>query len=141
MNKVILMGRLGRDPELRYTESGQPVANFSIATNERWKDKDGESQERTEWHRLVVWGKQAEVCEKYLTKGRQVLVEGRLQTREWADKNGEAKKTTEIVVTHVEFIGGGRSEEREGDEPAERGPRTGGTDPKTGFGGNDDIPF
>ena len=83
VNKVIVIGNLGRDPELRYTASGQPVASFSVATNERWNDREGKPQERTEWHRIVVWGKQAENCANYLQKGRPVYVEGRLQTREW----------------------------------------------------------
>ena len=106
VNKVILVGRLGRDPELRYTQGGQPVANFTLATSERWKGKDGNSQERTEWHRIVVWGKTAENCAQYLQKGRQVYVEGRLQTRDWEDKDGHKRQTTEIVALTVQFLGG-----------------------------------
>lgn len=110
VNKVILIGNLGRDPELRYTKSGQAVANFSLATNERWKDKDGQSQERTEWHRIVTWGKTAELCAQYLAKGRTTYLEGRLQTREYEDKDGIKRYTTEVVAQNVTFLGGGRGE-------------------------------
>ena len=101
VNKVILVGNLGRDPEVRYTPSGQAVANFTVATNEAWTDKAGQKQERTEWHRVVVWGKSAENCGEYLSKGRQVFVEGRLQTREWTNKEGAKQYTTEIVANPV----------------------------------------
>lgn len=107
LNKVMIIGNLGKDPELRYTQSGSAVANLNIATNEAWTDKNNEKQERTEWHRVVVWGRQAETCEKYLEKGRQVYVEGRLQTREWQDKEGVTKYTTEIVAQNVQFLSGG----------------------------------
>jgi single-strand DNA-binding protein len=106
VNKVILIGNLGRDPEVRFTPSGQAVANFTIATNESWTDKQGQKQERTEWHRIVVWGKLAEICGEYLSKGRQAYVEGRLQTREWTDKEGKKNYTTEIVASTVQFLGG-----------------------------------
>jgi single-strand DNA-binding protein len=106
INKVILIGNLGRDPELRYIQSGQAVTNFSVATNEKWKDKDGNNQERTEWHRIVVWGKSAENCAQYLQKGRSVYIEGKLQTREWEDKDGNKRSTTEIVAQVVQFLGG-----------------------------------
>jgi single-strand DNA-binding protein len=106
VNRVILIGNLGRDPELRYTQGGQAVTNFSIATNEKWKDKDGNPQERTEWHRINVWGKPAENCAQYLAKGRSVYIEGRLQTREWEDKEGNKRQTTEIVAQTVQFLGG-----------------------------------
>src|SRR5947199_3952678 len=110
VNKVILIGKLGRDTEVRYTPSGQAVANFTVATNEAWTDKGGQKQERTEWHRVVVWGKAAENCGEYLSKGRSVYVEGRLQTREWTNKEGAKQYTTEIVanpVGGVVFLGGG----------------------------------
>lgn len=107
VNKVMLIGRLGSDPEVRYTTSGGAVANFSVATNESWNDKAGQKQERTEWHKVVVWGKLAEICGQYLTKGRQAFVEGRLQTREWTDKEGGKRYTTEIVAQNVQFLGGG----------------------------------
>ncbi|TDJ17595.1 MAG: single-stranded DNA-binding protein [Deltaproteobacteria bacterium] len=106
VNKVILIGNLGRDPELRFTRDGQGVANFTLATNERWRDKDGQNQERTEWHRIVVWGKQAENCAQYLQKGRSCYIEGRIQTREWEDKEGNKRQTTEIVAQNVTFLGG-----------------------------------
>jgi single-strand DNA-binding protein len=107
VNKVILIGNLGVDPEVRFTPGGQAVANFRIATNESWTDKQGQKQERTEWHRIVVWGKLAELCGEYLKKGRQAYVEGRLQTREWTDKEGKKNYTTEIVANTVQFLGGG----------------------------------
>jgi single-strand DNA-binding protein len=107
VNKAIIIGNLGADPEVRYTQSGTAVANLSIATNERWTDKSGEKQEKTEWHRVVVFGKTAENCEKYLGKGRQVYVEGRIQTNEWTDKDGNTKYTTEIVARDVTFLSGG----------------------------------
>jgi len=106
VNKVILVGNLGRDPELRYIPSGQAVANFTLATNERWRDKDGNNQERTEWHRIVVWGKSAENCAQFLQKGRSVYVEGKLQTQEWEDKDGIKRRTTEVVAQTVQFLGG-----------------------------------
>jgi single-strand DNA-binding protein len=105
VNKVILVGNLGKDPELKYINSGQAVANFSLATNEKWKDKDGNNQEKTEWHNIVVWKKQAENCAQFLKKGRSVYIEGKIQTREW-EKDGEKKYMTEIVAHHVQFLGG-----------------------------------
>src|SRR3954471_20075786 len=106
VNKVILVGRLGQNPEVRYTPSGAAVANFSVATNESWMDKSGQKQERTEWHKVVVWGKLAELCAQYLAKGRQAYVEGRLQTRQWQDKDGQTKYTTEVQAQTVQFLGG-----------------------------------
>jgi single-strand DNA-binding protein len=106
VNKVILVGRLGQNPEVRYTPSGAAVANFSVATNESWTDKSGQKQEKTEWHRIVVWGKLAELCSQYLTKGRQCYVEGRLQTRQWQDKDGQTKYTTEVQAQTIQFLGG-----------------------------------
>jgi len=105
VNKVILIGRLGQNPEVRYTPGGAAVANFSVATNETWNDKSGQKQERTEWHRVVVWGKLAELCNQYLTKGRQVYLEGRLQTRQWQDKTEQTRYTTEIHAQTVQFLG------------------------------------
>ncbi len=101
LNKVILIGRLGRDPEMRYTPSGQPVTNFSLATDESYTGKDGQKVQKTEWHRIVVWGKQAEFCGNYLSKGRLVYVEGKLETRKWTDKDGSEKYTTEIKADRV----------------------------------------
>jgi single-strand DNA-binding protein len=120
VNKVILIGRLGRDPELRYTPSGSPVANFSIATSEEWKDKDtGEKKERTEWHRIVAWRRLGEICGEYLHKGMQVYIEGRIQTREWEDRDGNKRYTTEIVASNMQML---ESMGREGrTEPFDRG--------------------
>jgi single-strand DNA-binding protein len=109
VNKVILVGRLGRDPETRYTGGGQAVANFSVATDESYKDKNGERQKRTEWHKIVVWSKLAEIAQQYLKKGSLLYLEGRLQTREWQDKEGQKRTTTEIVATNFRMLGG-RSE-------------------------------
>jgi single-strand DNA-binding protein len=106
VNKVIILGRLGQDPELKYTPGGMAVCNFTLATSESWADKAGQKQERTEWHRVVVWGKLAELCNQYLTKGRQAFIEGSLQTRSWDDKSGQKRYTTEIVAKTVQFIGG-----------------------------------
>lgn len=106
VNKVILVGNLGADPELKYTPSNRPVCNLSIATNDVWKDKAGNKQEKVEWHRVNVWGEQAEHCSKYLAKGRTVYIEGRLQTRSWDDKDGKKRYSTEVVADRVVFLGG-----------------------------------
>lgn len=106
VNKVTIVGRLGQDPELKYTTSGQGVTRFTVATSDTWKDKNtGEKQERTEWHRIVVWGKLAELCNDYLKKGRQVYLEGKLQTRSWEDSSGIKKYTTEIIANNIVFLG------------------------------------
>jgi single-strand DNA-binding protein len=105
VNKVTILGRLGSDPEVKYLPSGQAVCNFSVATSEAWADKTGNKQERTEWHRIVVWGKLAESCSTYLSKGKQVYLEGALQTRSWEDKSGKKLYTTEVVAKTVQFIG------------------------------------
>lgn len=138
VNKVILLGNLGRDPELRYTPGGQAVANFTLATNERYTTKDGEKQERTEWHRIVAWGRTGEICAQYLSKGRSVFVEGRLQTREWEDKEGGKRRTTEIVANNVQFVGG-RGEGGSGGPPSAGGGGGGGVD--SGPPPADDVPF
>jgi single-strand DNA-binding protein len=154
VNKVILVGNLGADPEVRFTPSGQAVANFRIATSENWTDKAGQKQERTEWHRIVVWGKLGELCGEYLAKGRQCFVEGRLQTREWTDKENKKNYTTEVVASNVVFLGGprgeagagnGRPKARNGDEyanapaPEEMAHSANGT--SNGASAEDDIPF
>jgi single-strand DNA-binding protein len=149
VNKVILIGNLGRDPELRYTPGGQPVANFSIATSESWNKKDGSGrEERTEWHRIVAWGRTAELCAQYLSKGRTVYIEGRLQTREWENKEGQKQRTTEIVANTVQFIGGGRDAGASGGAPRGQagGQGGGGMSGSGGFDGgpppaDDEIPF
>jgi single-strand DNA-binding protein len=107
VNKVILVGNLGRDAELRYTPGGAAVATLSLATTEVWNDKGGQRQEKTEWHRVVLWGKQAETLNEYLMKGKQIYVEGRLQTREWNDKDGNKRYTTEIRGDRIVLLGGG----------------------------------
>lgn len=132
VNKVILLGNLGRDPEVRFTGGGQSVCNFTVATSDSWKDKSGQKQERTEWHRIVVWGKLAELCGEHLKKGRQCYVEGRLQTREWTDKEGRKNFTTEIVAEQVTFIGS-RSDDRRHSGPTE--------EPEQEASSQDDIPF
>jgi single-strand DNA-binding protein len=124
VNKVILIGNLGRDPELRYTQGGQAVANFTLATTDRFSSKDGERQERTEWHRIVAWARTAELCAQYLSKGRSVYIEGRLQTREWEDKEGQKRRTTEIVAQTVQFLGS----------------RDGGSGGPRATGGGSDVP-
>ena len=143
INKVILIGRLGSDPEVRYTPSGAAVANFSIATSEEWKDKDsGEKRERTEWHRIVAWSRLGEICGEYLSKGRQVYIEGRLQTRSWEDRDGNKRYTTEIVASDVQFLGG-----RDGGDGGRSSGGRGGGPSSYGSGGpvpgpdDDDIPF
>jgi single-strand DNA-binding protein len=109
VNKVILVGRLGRDPETRFTGGGQAVANFSVATDETFKDRNGERQKRTEWHKIVVWGKQAEIAQQYLKKGSLIYIEGRIQSREWQDKEGQKRTSFEIVASNFRMLGG-RSE-------------------------------
>ncbi len=156
LNKAMIIGNLGSDPELRYTQSSTPVANLSIATNRVWKDKQGQRQEKTEWHKVVVFGRQAETCEQYLSKGRQVYVEGRLQTREWTDKSGNKRYSTEIVAQTVQFLSGGSGGGGGGhSEPppytdADMGGSSGGGSGSGGSGGggqfdqsfdDDDIPF
>ena len=105
INKVIIIGRLGADPEVRQVSSGNSVATLSVATSEKWTDREGQAQERTEWHRVIAWGKLAEICGKFLAKGRQVYVEGRIQTRQWEDSQGQKRYTTEIVANTVQFLG------------------------------------
>lgn len=107
VNIAILVGNLGRDPEVRFTQSGRAVANFSIATTEMWTAPDGNRQEKTEWHNIVVWGKQAETCGQYLSKGRQVFIQGSIRSRSYEDKTGNKRYVTEIVAQRVRFLGGG----------------------------------
>jgi single-strand DNA-binding protein len=110
VNKVILIGNLGKDPELRYTPGGQPVASFPLATTERWSDKNGQRQDRTEWHNIVVWGKLAELANQYLKKGRSAYIEGRITNRSWDDKDGNKKYKTEIVANQIQFLGSPQSQ-------------------------------
>ena len=156
VNKVILVGNLGRDPEVRSTPSGQPVASFTLATSRKWKDKSGQRQEQTEWHQIVCWGRQAEVAGQYLTKGKQIYVEGRLQTRSWDDRQtGEKRYRTEVICENFQMLGsrGGGGPEFEGPGGPGGGPSApggggggGGYDEGPGGGGfgepeDDDIPF
>jgi len=145
VNKAILIGNLGADPETRYTQGGQPVTNFRIATSEKWTSRDGQAQERTEWHRIVTFGRLAETCRDYLQKGRQVYVEGRIQTRQWDDRDGNKRYTTEIVAQTVRFLGGRGSSEGAGPPAAsDSGSGYGGSGPDD-YGpppiGDDDVPF
>jgi single-strand DNA-binding protein len=135
VNKAIIVGNLGRDPEVRFTPSGKAVARFSVATSDRWTDPQGQRQERTEWHNIVVWGKQAETCGQYLSKGRQVYVEGRITNRSYDDKDGNKKYITEIIARDVRFLGGGGRDADSGFSapPGEEGPPS--------SPGDDDIPF
>lgn len=135
INKAILIGRLGDDPEIRHTQGGKVVANLSLATSEKWKDKDsGEQHEKTDWHRVVFFGRQAEVAGEYLRKGSQVYIEGKLQTRKWQDKDGNDRYTTEIVGRELQMLGGKNSNQG-GDTPSPAAPAAGGgADP-------DDIPW
>jgi len=117
VNKVILIGNLGRDPELRYTPAGSPVTKFTLATSMRWKDREGQQQERTDWHNIVAFGRQAEICNEYLKKGSPVYVEGRIQTRSYDDKNGNKRYITEIIARSVQMLG--RKGEPEAEAPEE----------------------
>ena len=149
VNRVILVGHLGGDPEMRYTSSGTPVTNFSLATNERWNNQDGERQERTEWHKIVTWSKLAEISNQYLTKGQLVFIEGRIQTREWDDKDGNKRRTTEIVASEMRMMsprssdGPRQQEQEQKQEPVgvavEGG--NGGEDKMDAGVTEDDIPF
>jgi single-strand DNA-binding protein len=156
VNKVILIGNLGRDPETRYTTGGDAVTNLNIATSEQWKDKSGEKQERTEWHRVVLFGRQAEIAGEYLKKGRSVYIEGRLQTRKYTDKDGVEKYSTEIVGDRMQLLGGREGGGASGGEVEFAGATTeggggrressGSSGPKGGAKKNtedfdDDIPF
>jgi single-strand DNA-binding protein len=135
VNKVILVGNLGRDAELRYTPGGAAVATLNLATTEMWNDKQGQRQEKTEWHRVILWGKQAETLQEYLTKGKQIYVEGRLQTRQWDDKDGNKRYTTEIKADRITLLGGGGGGRGGG------GMERGGTAHAGGGGGMDEPPM
>ena len=138
VNKVILIPNVGKDPDVKFTPGGQAVANFSVACNEQWKDKAGVEQKRTEWVRIVAWGKLAELCGQYLQKGRQVYVEGKMQTREWTDKENVKKWTTEVVAKEVTFLGKG---EGRGEAAAPSGAPAPDSAPGNPGPGEDDIPF
>src|SRR6516164_194024 len=145
VNKVILIGRLGRDPELKYTGTGTPFCRFSIATDDSWTDKNsGERQERTEWHNIVVWDRLAEICNEYLRKGRLVYIEGSLQTREWDDQEGNKRKTTEVVARDMVLLGSPQGSGESGGGGQQRRTATAGAPSGMSDAGgitDDDIPF
>jgi len=153
INKVILIGNLGRDPEVRYTPGGTAVANFTIATTENWTNKDGEKESRTEWHRIVAWGRLGEICGEYLSKGKQVYIEGRIRTNEWEDQEGNKRQTKEIVALTMQMLGSRTPEKSLPDEsPSLSGAsRSNDPEPDTASSGptdtassgptEDDIPF
>lgn len=146
VNKVILIGNLGSDPTTRFTQSGTAVANFNIATTERFNNRSGEREERTEWHRIVAWGKLAEICQQYLKKGKQVYIEGRLQTRSWEDQQGNKRYTTEIVANNMQMLGrvGDTMDVPSQDFPDDNGAPQGAPSGAGGGGGpsdDDDLPF
>jgi single-strand DNA-binding protein len=151
VNKVILIGNLGRDPEVRYMPSGDAVANISIATTETWKDKNGEKQEKTEWHRVAMFGKTAEIAGEYLKKGSQVYIEGRLETRKWTDKEGQERYTTEIRADRMQMLGSRSGGSERMAPPEDEAPRAAAAPAKKSGGGaskgggvedlEDDIPF
>ncbi|RMH00127.1 MAG: single-stranded DNA-binding protein [Deltaproteobacteria bacterium] len=146
VNKVFLLGNLGRDPELRFTSNNTPVCQLNVATTRSYTDRGGQQQSQTEWHRVVVWGQQGERCAQYLSKGRQVFVEGRLQTRSYQDRDGNKRYVTEVVADNVQFLGGGRGGRGEGDVPPPSGDDFGagpsfGDDMGGGGVADDDIPF
>jgi len=145
INKAILIGNLGADPEIRYTQSGTQVATFRIATTERWKGQNGQVQENTEWHKIVAWGKLAEICGEYLNKGSKVYIEGKIQTRKWQDQNGHDKYTTEIIARDLKMLSP-RGSSGGGGQQQHGGESQGGNDdypgPPPGWGGTgDDVPF
>ena len=140
VNKVMILGNLGRDPELRSTSTGKAVGTLKVATTDVWNDASGQRQERTEWHTIVVWGRDAENCGKYLAKGRAVFVEGRLQTRKWQDKEGHDRYSTEIVADRVQFVGGGGEKGASGGARSTRGDEMGDMGGAPGPS-DDDIPF
>lgn len=143
VNKVFLIGNLGRDPEVRFTPSGRAVANFTVATSEKWSDADGNRKEHTEWHNIVVWGKQAETCGQYLSKGRQVFIEGTIRRREYEDKEGNKRHVTEIIARDVRFLGGGGGGGRQASADSFSAPmgEEGGSGGGGGGPSDDDIPF
>jgi single-strand DNA-binding protein len=145
LNKIMLIGNLGRDPEIRYTQDGSPVATFSMATSENWTDKNGNRQEHTEWHNIVAWSRLADLSKRYLSKGRQVYIEGRIRTREWNDRDGNKRRTTEVIASQIVLLGS-RSQTTvdESAQPAEPASRADSeVDPSFGDSGitDSDIPF
>ena len=141
VNKVILIGNLGADPELRYTPSGRAVVNFNLATSRTWNNRDGEKQEETEWHRIVAWDKLAEICGEYLKKGAQTYVEGRLQTRSWEDKNGLKRYTTETVASEMRMLGSRQDAGSSGSSKSSEAPSPPPDNLPSTIEADDDLPF
>ena len=141
VNKVILVGNLGADPTMRYTPGGTAVANFNIATTEKFTNKNGERESRTEWHRVVAWAKLAEICNQYLKKGKQVYIEGRLQTRQWEDQSGNTKYTTEVIANNMVMLGRVGDEDYSGGEPPQEFPSDEPASTSAKSGDDDDLPF
>jgi single-strand DNA-binding protein len=140
VNKAILVGNLGKDPELRYTPSGKAVASFSLATSERWTGQDGQKQESTTWHNIVVWGRQAETAKEYLAKGRQVYIEGRISNRSYDDKDGNKRYISEVVALNIQFLSG-RDDQRPAAEPSEKPDMSPPPPPGETGADEDDLPF
>lgn len=138
LNKVMLLGNLGKDPEVRYTASGKAMATFSLATSFTWRDQDGNDQERTEWHRVVAWGRLGEICGEYLSRGKQVFVEGRIQSRDWEDQDGNKRTTVEIIATDMIMLSGGGGQNRESRDSDERPKKQPPTKPRPEGGGKGD---
>jgi single-strand DNA-binding protein len=145
LNKIMLIGHLGKDPEIRYTPDGSPVATFSLATSENWTDKNGSRQEHTEWHTIVAWNRLADLAKRFLTKGRQVYVEGRIRSREWNDRDGNKRRTTEVIASQMVLLGSRPQGAEAGIQPAESSSRNApdSSEPPFGDAGitDSDIPF
>jgi single-strand DNA-binding protein len=144
LNKIMLIGHLGKDPEIRYTPDGSPVATFSLATSENWTDKNGSRQEHTEWHTIVAWNRLADLSKRFLSKGRQVYVEGRIRSRDWTDRDGNKRRTTEVIATQMVLLGSRPQTMEAGLQPMDTAARAV-TDPDQAFGDagitDSDIPF
>jgi single-strand DNA-binding protein len=144
LNKILLIGHLGKDPEIRYTPDGSPVATFSLATSENWTDKNGSRQEHTEWHNIVAWNRLADLSKRFLAKGRQVYVEGRIRSREWSDREGNKRRTTEVIASQMVLLGSRPQGAETGAQPAEPAARAA-AEPDQAFGDagitDNDIPF
>jgi single-strand DNA-binding protein len=144
LNKILLIGHLGKDPEIRYTPDGSPVATFSLATSENWTDKNGSRQEHTEWHNIVAWNRLADLSKRFLAKGRQVYVEGRIRSREWSDREGNKRRTTEVIASQMVLLGSRPQGAETGAQPTEPAARAA-AEPDQAFGDagitDNDIPF
>jgi single-strand DNA-binding protein len=141
LNKVMLLGNLGRDPEVRYTASGKAVATFTVATSLTWRDQEGTDQEKTEWHRIVAWGRLGEICGEYLSKGQKVYIEGRIQSRDWEDQDGNRRTTVEIVANDMIMLGGAGASQERGAEDSRRRAQPAGSKRQTAPGGAGERPY